>query len=42
MKTYCLKCREVILKNMDMLVVELDLIEEKVFHFKVVDMVKIY
>ena len=28
--------------NMDILVMELDLIEEEVFHFQVVDMVKIY
>ena len=28
--------------NMDILVMELDLIEEEVFHFQVVDMVKMY
>ena len=30
------------LKNMGILVMELDLIEEEVFHFQVVDLVKIY
>ena len=31
-----------ILKNMGILIMELDLIEEEVFHFQVVDLVKMY